>query len=166
MGAMILSLVHRNSRDIDMIVEVTFAKTAAEAAFNKTPPRFHNENAQDNEERLNKARALARLPDRPHTWPARINPKPRLVGLEAVSRIYERKYEAGEGWKDRADAISTARKLASDLVFQRFCQSAERHLSDSDVPRLPTFLTVEMEVWPMETGTVDYCDPAIRMLPA
>lgn len=166
MGAMILNLVHRNAPDLDMTVEVTFAKSAVEAPFAEKTFSIFNKDAADYEERLNRARALARLPDRPHSSPARINPKPKLVGMESVGPIYERRYEPGEGWKDRADTVSTTQKLASDLVFLRFCQAAEQHLTDNDTARLPTFLAVKMEAWPMETGTVDYCDQAVRIVPA
>jgi hypothetical protein len=166
MGAMILNLVHRNAPDLDMTVEVTFAKSAVEAPFAEKTFSIFNRDAADYDERLNRSRALARLPDRPHSSPARINPKPKLVGMESVRPIYERRYELGEGWKDRADTVSTAQKLASDLVFLRFCQAAEHHLADNDTVRLPTFLAVKMEAWPMETGTLDYCDQAVRIVPA
>ena len=166
MGAMILNLVHRNAPDLDMTVEVTFAKSAVEAPFAEKTFSIFNRDAADYVERLNRARALARLPDRPHSSPARINPKPKLVGMESVGPIYERRYEPGEGWKDRADMVATTQKLASDLVFLRFCQAAEQHLTHNDTARLPTFLAVKMEAWPMETGTVDYCDQAVRIVPA
>ncbi|WP_395397422.1 hypothetical protein WBP07_32620 [Novosphingobium sp. BL-8A] len=166
MGAMILSLVHRNAPDLDMTIEVTFAKSAAEAPFVEQPFSIFNRDDADYAERLNRARSFARLPERPHSIPAQINPKPRLVGMESVTPIYERYYVPGEDWTDRADTVSTTQKLASDLVFLRFCQAAERHVLHSDTARLPTFLSVKMEAWPMETGTVDYCDPAVRIVPA
>ncbi|WP_395331969.1 hypothetical protein WBP06_03715 [Novosphingobium sp. BL-8H] len=166
MGAMILSLVHRNAPDLDMTIEVTFARSAAEASFVELPFSIFNRDAADYVERLNRARSFARLPDRPHSSPAPLNPEPRLVGMEDVSPIYERFCEPGEGWKDRAETHSTIQKLASDLVFLRFCQAAERHLVHTDTVRLPTFLSVKMEAWPMETGIIDYCDPAVRMVPA
>lgn len=164
MGAMILSLVHRNWQESDMTVEVTFAKSAEEAPFDERLSSFFGRQGDSKEEWLSKARAWARLPARPYQGPA-LHAKPKLLGLEDVRDIYRRKAEPGEGYKERVEPIHTAQMLASNLVFLRFCQTAEGHLiCDTSVPRLPTFLTVEMAERPMETGTIDYCDHAVRIV--
>jgi hypothetical protein len=167
MGAMILGLVHRNSDTFNMTIDLSFSKTAEPAPFKGTPrfPEIQTEAQYQELDALN--RSFVRLPDHPRYKPLRLDPLPRLVGLEAVMPIYHRENSGRGGGKRQGAQLGTAYGLAADMVFLRFCQAVERHLhTDSSVPRLPAYLTVEKEPWPGETGTLDYCSYAVRLVSA
>ena len=166
MGSMILGLIHRNSVTLDMTIALSFAKNATPAPVKKIP-RFASIQTEAQYQALVEAeRARMRLPEGAN-HKQMIHPPLRLVGMEMVRPVIEREYLEGEDWQLRKDQINAAKMLGAALVFLRFCQAAERHLNaDTGAPRLPTYLTVEAEPWPMESGTIDYCNHAVRLVPA
>jgi hypothetical protein len=164
MGAIVLGLIHRNSVTLDMTIALSFSKNATPAPLKKIPRFASIQTEAQYQELVEAARALMRVPEGPH-HKQMLNPPPRLVGMEMVRPGVEREYPEGEDWQLRKDQINTAKMLGAALVFLRFCQAAELHLNaDSGALTLPTYLTVERESWPMESGTMDYCNHAVRLV--
>jgi hypothetical protein len=166
-GAMILSLVHRNWDSDDMRIEVSFADDAEAEVFREGHSRSLLTNETEYERWKADAQNLGRLPPRPH-WPSGgAHLAPRLVGLGDARLVQDRPLGEGPELEERRGRWNYAKYIAASLVFLRFCQTAQRHLShDTAQPRLPTFLTVALAEWPMETGTVDYCEAAVRLIRA
>ena len=164
-GAMILSLIHRNWEGYDMRIEVSFADEVKAETFREGHSRLLFTKENDFERWKAEARNLGRLPPRPH-WPPRgAQLAPRLVGLDGARQIQDRPLGDGPDLEERRERWNDAKYIAASLVFLRFCQTTERHLSHDTVPpRLPTFLTVAFEEWPMETNTVDYCESVVRLI--
>ncbi len=158
--SVILALVYRNDY-ADMFILPSFALSAQ---MDRSAFEWRSSAMSDEQHRqwLASSADLAALPPNPHFRSYAKRERTRLTGLEQLRAV--------ESWtvadEDRArlwPALSTARMLAAGMVLPRFCQAAERYLADPGVPgALPTFLTVDMAEWPMETNTIDYCIYAVR----
>ena len=158
--SVILALVYRNDY-ADMFIKPSFA-LSAEMDRSAFEWRWNSMSNEQHRQWLASSADLAALPPNPHFRSYSKRERTRLTGLEQLRAV--------ESWtvanEDRAllwPALSTARMLAAGIILLRFCQAAERYLPDPGLPgALPTFLTVDMAEWPMETNTIDYCIYAVR----
>jgi hypothetical protein len=164
-GSMIWSLVHRNDPDSDMTILIKFAlDSESEPPDYSWPPKLKTE--EQKAEWLKHVNAMGRLPERPHFHSDTSQGKVRLLGLDELLPVYNRRPFKGEPWNQQTfDTIDGSNTLASALVALRFCQAAERALTSVKIdPPLSTYLTVDSAARPMETSTVDYCIHFVRRL--
>ena len=145
-GAFIASLIHRNHECEDFEINLLYAES-------KEGP---------DTARL----ASPSLPQRPHANALSYKEKrPRVVGLEPLRRMQDRATTPYELWSPYHDLIFTGQMLAAEIVMVRFFQTFERCAAENPLPDgLPVFLTNDHAEWPMETGTIDFCDFAVRRL--